>query len=222
MDLDRIVGGALRHLGGEELGHRRLGRVWLPAVLEPRRPVGHEPGRVDLGRHVGDLEGHALEGADGAAELLALLRVGRCGLVGRLRQPERHGRDPDAAAVEGLEEQLVALPLGAEHVPGRDPAVLEDELAGVAGVEAHLLLHPADGEAGRIGLDDEGADLARLLFAIGDRRDDVGPRHAGVRDEALAPVQDPRIAVASRPRPGAARVAARPRLGEPVRADHLA
>ena len=60
----------------------------------------------------------------------------------------------------------------------------------------------------------------------GPRRDDVRPGLAGVRDEALAAVDDPRAAVGAvlvpgrRPRP--ARVAARARLRQPVGADHLA
>ena len=80
----------------------------------------------------------------------------------------------------------------------------------------------ADAEAGRIGLDDEGADLAGAFLAIGDRRDDVRARHPGVGDEALAAIEHPAVAVAARSRPRAARVAPRPWLGEAVGADHLA
>ena len=205
-----------------QLGHCGFRGVGTALVLQPGRAVDHQPRGVDLGGHVGDLEGHALERGDRPVELLSLLGIGRCRLVGGLRQPQRHGADPDPAAVERLEEELVARALLAEQVLGGDPAVVEQELPGVRGVEPHLLLHPADGEAGRIGLDDEGADAARVRLALGDGGDDVGARHAGVGDEALAPVQHPAVVDQPRPRAGAARVRPGARLGQPVRPQHLA
>ncbi len=89
-------------------------------------------------------------------------------------------------------------------------------------MEAHLLLHAPDGEARRIGLDDERADLAGVGAAVGHRGDDVGAGHPGIGDEALATVEDPGVAVARGTRAGPARVASRAWLGEAVGADHLA
>src|SRR4051812_11345104 len=61
MDLQRLVGDALRHLGGEELGLRRLEGVALAAVLGPGRLPGEEAGGVDLRRHVREVELDRLE-----------------------------------------------------------------------------------------------------------------------------------------------------------------
>jgi hypothetical protein len=60
-------------------------------------------------------------------------------------------------------------------------------------VEAELVLEATDAEARRVGGDDEGADLgAVVLVRARPGGDDVRARLAGVRDEALAAVDDPR------------------------------
>jgi len=62
-------------------------------------------------------------------------------------------------------------------------------------MQAELLLEPADEEAGRARLDDEGTDLGRAVIALaGPGGDDVGARLAGVGDEALVAIDDPRTA----------------------------
>src|SRR5260370_24929327 len=76
VDLQRLVGDALRHLGREELGLRGLERVALPLVLRPGRLPGHHARGVDLGRHVREVELDGLEVGEVLAELLALLGVG--------------------------------------------------------------------------------------------------------------------------------------------------
>ena len=52
----------------------------LARVLEPGRVVDHEACRLEVGRHLGELELHALELRDRLAELLALLHVRGRGL----------------------------------------------------------------------------------------------------------------------------------------------
>src|SRR5256885_14360143 len=73
--LDRQRRDSLRHLRGEELGHRRLRRVWLTGRLEPGGIVHHEPGRLELGGGLRQLKLDRLKLPDGSAELLPLLRV---------------------------------------------------------------------------------------------------------------------------------------------------
>ena len=98
---------------------------------------------------------------------------------------------------------------------------------GRRGMETELVLEPADREAGRVGRDDERADLGGAVIPCpGPRRDDVGAGLAGVGDEPLAAIEHPRAPVgavlAAGGRPGPARIAAGARLGQPVRADDLA
>src|SRR6185503_7346215 len=61
-----------RGLGREQLGHAGVQRDVLAGVLPRRGAMGQGPGRLGAGRHVGELELHRLEVADGLAELLAL------------------------------------------------------------------------------------------------------------------------------------------------------
>src|SRR4029079_61354 len=93
---------------------------------------------------------------------------------------------------------LEALALLAEQVPGRDPAVVEGELARRGARDAHLRLEPRHLEAGRAGLDQKGRDPRVAGLGIGLREDGVEARDAGVRDEALRPVEDVLVALATR------------------------
>src|ERR1700688_2864022 len=84
VDLQRLVGDPLRHLGREELGLRGLERVALPLVPGPGRLPGQQARGVELGRHVGEIELDGLEVGEVLAELLALLGVGEGVLERRL------------------------------------------------------------------------------------------------------------------------------------------
>src|SRR5215210_321630 len=54
--LDRLAGLAARHLGREQLRLRALLGVRSTLLLQPRRAVDEQARRVDLGRHVRELE----------------------------------------------------------------------------------------------------------------------------------------------------------------------
>ena len=88
--------------------------------------------RLDLRRHVGELELHRLEPRDRLAELLALLRVRVREVVRALREADAHRRDRDAAAVEDLEELLEALAARAEQVLLRGRAQFSNESSRVS------------------------------------------------------------------------------------------
>src|SRR5690606_13728669 len=105
-DLHGVLRYLVGDLRGHQLAHRRLGRVPLAGRLEPRGPVGQQPGRVDLGRHVGEHEADRLMVGDRLAKGLALGRVaGR-----RLKRPagdaQRLRGDADPTAVEGAHRDL--------------------------------------------------------------------------------------------------------------------
>ena len=77
--------------------------TFRPAVLHVGSAVGEQAGGFDFGGHVGQLEGDALEAADGLVELVALLAVLGGGLQRPLGDAQAEGRDADAAAVEHLQ-----------------------------------------------------------------------------------------------------------------------
>jgi hypothetical protein len=94
-------------------------------------------------------------------------------------------------------------------------------------MSATMKATPWNAEPGRVGRDDERADLRpALVVGPGSGGDHVCARLPGVGDEPLRPIERPGAAVRAvletRGRPRAAGVAPRARLGEAVGADDLA
>ena len=73
VDLQGIVGDLQRDVRGVHLRHGGLHTVRRVLLLQLRRGVDEEPGAAQLGCHICQLEGDALLGRDGLAELDALL-----------------------------------------------------------------------------------------------------------------------------------------------------
>jgi len=139
VDLQRAVDDTVREDPGEELRLRRGEGERLACVLEPRRAVDELAARLDLCRHVCELELDRLEARDGLPELVPFLRVGGGEVVRALSEPDPHRRDRDAAAVEDLHELREAAPARAEQVPLGHRARVERKLARVGGVPAKLV-----------------------------------------------------------------------------------
>ncbi len=72
MDLDRFVGDESQHLCRFQLGHRHVLVGHGALVVFPACLKDHQVGSLQLRRHIGKLEGDALELADLLAELLTL------------------------------------------------------------------------------------------------------------------------------------------------------
>ena len=100
--------------------------------------------RLDLRRHLGEAELHRLVLEDRLAEGDALLRIRERRVERGARHADRLRADADAPAFEARERDLQALAFLAEQVRGRDAAVLEHDLRGVAGVLAELVLEARD------------------------------------------------------------------------------
>ena len=89
-----------------------------------------------------------------------------------LREADHLRADADAAFVQRLDRDLVALADLAEHVRARHAAVFEDQLAGAARADAELVFLLADREPGEPALDDERRDAAVAGGRIDRREDD--------------------------------------------------
>ena len=140
--------------------------------------------------HVGQLELGVLELAQAAAKLDALLGVLDSLVDGALGKAESLGGDTDTAAVEGLHSDLEAFAFLAEQVLLGNDAVFEDEVAGRAASDTHLLLVLTGGEAGEVLLNDEGGDAVVALALVGHGEHDESGGNVTVGDEALAAVED--------------------------------
>ena len=118
MDAHRVEHDLVAHLRGEQLGHARLDVGAPPRVLAARGLHGQEARRLDLRRHVGELELDRLQLGELPAERLAPAGVRHRELVGAPRGADRAGRDvhaPDLDARHHLLEAAADARLAAEH-----------------------------------------------------------------------------------------------------------
>ncbi len=127
----------------KQLRHPGLEVGALAGVLHPRRLAGQQAGRLDLGRHVGELELDRLVLGDRLAEGLALLAVAEGQLERALGDADAAGGDVDAADLERVHHLHEALPdaglLAAQHPLGRAAVAVVDELGRLDALVAHLL-----------------------------------------------------------------------------------
>ena len=109
--------------------------------------------------------------------------IGRPGHAGRL------SGDADAPALQVGKRDLVTRTRLAEHQIGRQRHVLENDLAGIGGLLAQLLLHAGHLVAGCIRRDDKGGYPLLALRRFRDREDDgdiaVPPGHGAHPGHAL-------------------------------------
>ena len=190
--------------------------------LELRRGVDQHTCAAQLGRHVRDLERDRLLEADRLAELDALLGVIDRRFVCALRDAERLRRDADAAAVQRRHRDLEALTFLAEQVFLGHLDVVEDQLRGGRGADAHFVVMVAEGEAPPAFFDDKGRDAARADIRRGDREYHIGIRLGGVSDKDLAAVEQVVVAFVDGGGLGAACIRTGVGLGQAERADLFA
>ena len=196
-------------------------RSRLAAFGARRRRVDHQPGRLDLHRHVGQHELHTLELADALVKLLALLGICDRSVQCALRDAHRLRADGRAGVVQRRQRGLEPGAGLADDPVAGDAAVLEVQLRGGRALDAELALLRPDREALVVLVHHERRDAVGALLGIGRRHHRVPGRLAAVGDPRLAAVENPRVAV--RPRPGAhrGRVAAGLALGQCIRRHRL-
>ena len=185
--VDREGRHAFGDLGREQLAHRGLAQERQARVTKTCGVVDEEPRRLEVGCHARELELHALEISDGAAELPALFGVANGVIQRALRQADHLRADADAPFVERLDGDLVALAELTEYGGARHLTILEDQLAGAARPYPELVLFLADREAGRPTLDDERRDAAIAGLGIHRGEDDEEVGFVAVGDPELAP-----------------------------------
>ena len=117
VDLDRLVGDEGQHFGGLQLGHGHVHVVDRSLVELPGGFEGEQPGGLQFHRHVGELEGHALELADLLAELAAVHRPLPGMIQGALGAADAGGGDLQPRRAQPVIGDLEALVDFAEHLP---------------------------------------------------------------------------------------------------------
>ena len=116
------------------------------------------------------------------------------------RAAERTGGDVDASPVQALHSDLEALAFFADAIAFRHPAVGEHDLRGRLTVPAHFAFLGAEGQTGRVLLDQNAGNTASPL-AAGARHHRVNIADTAAGNERLAAIQDiMAIAVVNRAR----------------------
>src|SRR5579875_1386086 len=229
VDLQRRIDDLAGPFGGQALDDRRLPGLLGPGPAGPGPRIGPEvvlplggvvdevAKRLDLHRHVGELELDRLVVAERMAELAAVLGEFERLAGGRLHPPEGGGPERDPPDIEGghRHQEALANPPQDRLRPHLDP--VEDELGGGGPVQAHLLLASANLEAGTVGVDQEGCHPAvRAPGRIVRRHhhDRVGLPAVG--DVDLRAFEDPPVPVRGRGGVDRPRITAGSRLGQAV------
>ena len=125
MDLDGLIGGRERGLGGELLGEGGLAGAAPPLVLEPAGLQVEQAGDFVILRHPGDLFLDELMVGDRRPEGLARAGIFYAGLERGPDETGSAGGHRVTAVVEGGHGDLEALALLADPVLERDVHVLE-------------------------------------------------------------------------------------------------
>src|SRR5262252_7932791 len=214
VELHGLVGDAVCHLGGEELGHGDLGDAVRPFRVEGGRVIQETARGHDFRGHLRHAMAQRLLLAQRPVEGVALAQVDH-GVLESLPGPgEREHAGHDALALKSRRELLEAATFHAEQVLGRDRAVLEGQLGGIGGAHAHLVELAAHHESREPALDEEHGDA--VVAAIGRARVRAGGHEVqiavhAVRDEDLAAREE--IAIALLHRAGGEVRHVRPRAG---------
>ena len=177
-----------------------------------------------LRRHLAELQLDRLVLADRLAEGLAHLGV----LGGELERAFRHAhaarRHVDAAELQPAGRLVEALALlAADQVVGRQPVVLEHQLAGIDRLVAELLQLAADREARLLGSDEHAhALVAWVRSRVGLYQQRKATAFDAVGDPGLGAVDDVVVAIAPRRGADALQVRAGVGLRQRQAAAHLA
>ncbi len=204
-----------RDIGHEALGNRRdhvqprvVARVYfIGAVVE------QIAGGLDLDRHVGELELHALELRDGAPELLALLCIRDRNVKRTLGKSERGGGDGRTVQVQHFHAGLETLTFLAEQAIRVDAHVVEEEFVVRRPIAAHLVFLAAEAKAGCLRIDEKCADAVRPTRLRRACEEQHVMRVPTPRDPVLLSVDHIRIAVLHRSRADGRHVGTGLRLG---------
>eukprot|EP00128_Syssomonas_multiformis_P018563 Colp12_sorted_trinity150504_noHs@10700 len=191
VELDALIKNLHLQIREPVLGHGSSSSGALLGGVELEALVEEGTADAELGLHLSHLVADGLEVGKGLAERLALLDVGAGLLVSGLGSGETHVSDQETLLGQLLHEVVEALVDLAEHVGVGNKHVVEEQLAGVLSLHAHLLQLLALVETSHAFLDKEEGDTVGALCGVSLGSDHDKPSHGTVGDEHLGAVEDP-------------------------------
>src|ERR1700674_4993748 len=201
-DLNRPIGDAGEHLGRVELGLGDLAVGVHALVHAPGCGQGQVIGGVDLGDHVGQLEGDALKLADLLAKLPALSGMSERQLEGSARAPHTGRGDRQPCRPQPRIDEIETGALLTEHLRRGHATAVKYERAVVIATMRHGRVTRSDLHTWRAAVDQEARDPLLRSFCCrvlaGGDEDDKEVRHVRMTDEMLGSIDHPAVAVAPR------------------------
>src|SRR6202044_442344 len=197
-----------------QLCHRRFQRHFLAIILHLSRAHRQQPRRIQLCRHIRQLELYRLKLADRLAKLPPLLRILHRRVQSATRHPQAQRRNRNSSTVQHTHRILESLAFLAHHILKRNLAILKDQLRLVLLASRpkprRPLLHPKPRDP-----------PARSLLLVRHRKHHRTIRIASICDERLRPIQHPLVAFPHRRSPRTTRIRPRPRLRQTPRPQPL-
>src|SRR6185437_6369390 len=138
-DLNGFIGDPHRGFGCEQLGHCGFASDPLAGIDHLRGPVSEQTRGIDLHCHIDQLVLNRLKFRDGAAELLADLRVFQSCIVRSLGHANGESCDGNAAAIQNAQAVDKTLARLAQKLRSRKPAIRKHYLAGCARAQPELV-----------------------------------------------------------------------------------
>ena len=214
MNLDRGGADLFRGFGRKKLRHRGCLQARLAGIAQGGSPQHHQLGRLQGSGHIGEAEGDRLMLDDRLAESFTFFRVSQSAIIGGTRHADRLRGYADPPAFQIRERNLEPLPFFAEHLLGKQFAVLGGDLAVVRATLAHGVLDTRHPVTGRMGRHNKRGDALLSGVRIGHRKYYRKVSTLARRDELLGSNEHERVAAVPGARLDRCSIGARVWLGQ--------
>ena len=222
MQLHTEVRGGYLQFGGKQLGLGRVHRGEGAGIEGAHTLVDIGLGKIQLRAHFRHTELGILEGRQGLAEGLALAHELRGQVPGQLRRGQVTDGADQALLGQTFHQVNEALARLAQHIGLGHLDVVEEELGGILGLEAHLAQVAPALETFHAPLHQEQGHVMGIVLGVGLRRDNDQVGVDAVGNVGLGALEHPVVVGLHRGGAHAREVAAGVGLGHGNRQDGLA
>jgi len=159
-----VIGAKDGGLSAIEFGHRGQGIIGLPLIDQPGRFVNQTPERFNADRHFGQLHLSHLIGPQRRAENGSFFHIFNAGFQAGFRESQRLTGDHDPGDIEKVHELSKTVPFFSHQIGLGHADILERDLRGVAGANAHFSVKLISRHALRVRRNNNQAEAVMLFF----------------------------------------------------------
>ena len=158
-------------------------------VAHPASLLYQKTSGFNLHSHVSQHCLYHLEGSNGLAKLTALLSIFNSAIQRSLSNTNGYSANEGTSAVQGVHSNAEAFAFAAYAIGFRDNNVLQHQLAGVGGTNAHLVFFLANAKARGVLRNDEGSQATDAAGFAGVSKYQENLCQATIGDEHFGTVQ---------------------------------